>query len=52
MKKERTIKAKELDNRFDNGEDVSGYFDWAKARRLNQKPRRVTPSDVPCRKPR
>ncbi len=41
MKKGHTITAKELDEKFDNGEDVSEYFDWSKARRLNQEPRRV-----------
>lgn len=33
--------AAELDEKFDNGEDVSEYFDWSKARRPNQEPRRV-----------
>ena len=27
------ISAEELDRRFDDGEDVSAYFDWASARR-------------------
>lgn len=31
MKKGHTITAKELDEKFDNGEDVSEYFDWSKA---------------------
>jgi CopG antitoxin of type II toxin-antitoxin system len=35
------ITAAELDEKFDNGEDVSEYFDWSKARRPNQEPRRV-----------
>ena len=35
------MKAHELDEKFDNGEDVSAYFDWSKARRTNQEARRV-----------
>lgn len=35
------MKAKELDHRFDAGEDVSGALDVAKARRPNQAPKRV-----------
>jgi CopG antitoxin of type II toxin-antitoxin system len=42
MKKEKaTITAEELDRRFDEGEDVSGFLDWDKARRPGLKPRRV-----------
>jgi hypothetical protein len=37
----KPIKAEQLDEQFDNGEDVSEYFDWSKARRPNQEPRRV-----------
>lgn len=37
----KPITAEELDEKFDNGEDVSEYFDWSKARRPNQEPRRV-----------
>lgn len=37
----KTITAAELDEKFDNGEDVSEYFDWPKARRPNQEARRV-----------
>jgi hypothetical protein len=37
----KPITAAELDEKFDNGEDVSEYFDWSKARRPNQEPRRV-----------
>ena len=37
----KAISAAELDEKFDNGEDVSEYFDWSKARRPNQEPRRV-----------
>lgn len=35
------MKAHELDEKFDNGEDVSAYFDLSKARRPNQEARRV-----------
>jgi hypothetical protein len=35
------ITAEKLDEMFDNGEDISEYFDWSKARRPNQEPRRV-----------
>ena len=35
------MKAKELDRKFDAGDDVSKYLDLAKARRVNQEPRRV-----------
>ena len=31
----KTIKAKEFDEKFDNGEDISGYFDFSKATRPN-----------------
>lgn len=41
MKAEKTITTKEFDERFDNGEDVSEYLDWSKARRPNQEPQRV-----------
>ena len=41
MKTIEPISAEELDEKFDNGEDVSAYFDWSKARRPNQEPRRV-----------
>ena len=37
----KTITAEELDEKFDNGEDVSAYFDLTKARRPNQEARRV-----------
>jgi len=37
----KPITAEELDEKFDNGEDVSEYFDWSKARRPKQEPRRV-----------
>ncbi len=35
------MKAEELDDKFDNGEDVSAYFDLTKARRPNLEARRV-----------
>lgn len=35
------ITAKELDEKFDNGEDVSEYFDFSKARNIHEKPQRV-----------
>ena len=41
MKTIEPITAEELDKKFDNGEDVSAYIDWSKARRPNQEPRRV-----------
>ncbi|MGN7293204.1 type II toxin-antitoxin system BrnA family antitoxin [Rhizobium sp. SAFR-030] len=31
----KTITAAEFDRKFDDGEDVSEYFDWANARRVN-----------------
>jgi hypothetical protein len=37
----KTITAEELDEKFDNGEDVSAYFDLTKARRPNLEARRV-----------
>lgn len=39
--KTNTITAEEFDRRFDNGEDVSEYFDWSKARRPGLEPKRV-----------
>lgn len=35
------MKAEELDERFDNGEDISAYVDWSKARLPNLEARRV-----------
>jgi hypothetical protein len=35
------MKARELDDRFDAGEDVSGAVDWSRARRANVETRRV-----------
>lgn len=41
MKTLEKITSEQLDEKFDNGEDVSAYFDFSKARRPNQEPRRV-----------
>ena len=35
------MKAKELDKRFDVGEDISKVLDLSRAKRTNQEPRRV-----------
>ena len=35
------MKAKELDEMFDRGEDITPYLDLTKIRRPNQEPRRV-----------
>jgi hypothetical protein len=35
------MKPSELDKKFDDGEDISEYFDWSKARRPNLEPKRV-----------
>ncbi len=40
-KSKDTIKAKELDKRFDAGEDISSYLDWKTASRPNIEQRRV-----------
>ena len=40
-KKKDTITAKELDRRFDDGEDISLYLDWSKATRPGLEQRRV-----------
>ena len=37
----KTITAEQLDEMFDNGEDISAYVDWSKARRPNLEARRV-----------
>jgi hypothetical protein len=37
----KPITAEQLDEMFDNGEDISAYVDWSKARRPIQEPRRV-----------
>lgn len=41
MKKPKSIKAKDLDWKFDQGEDISEYLDYSKARRINQEQKRV-----------
>jgi hypothetical protein len=42
MKNEKaTITAEELDRRFDDGEDISDFLDWDKARRPGLETRRV-----------
>lgn len=40
-KKKNTIKADELDQRFDAGEDISTFLDWETARRPNIEQKRV-----------
>lgn len=35
------MKATKFDEKFDAGEDISGEIDWSKARRSNDKPKRV-----------
>lgn len=35
------MKAKELDRKFDRGDDVTGFLDLARAMRTNQTPKRV-----------
>ncbi len=48
MKKDAdTITAEELDRRFDEGEDISEFLDWEKARRPNLEQRRVN-LDLPA----
>jgi hypothetical protein len=37
----KTIKAKEIDKKFDKGEDISKYLDLSKARRPEQEQKRV-----------
>jgi hypothetical protein len=37
----RYMKAKEIDRKFDEGEDISGYLDITKARRPGQEQKRV-----------
>ena len=42
MKKNKvTIKAEELDRKFDEGEDISRFLDWSTARRPGLEQRRV-----------
>lgn len=40
-KKKDTITAKELDRRFDAGEDISEYLNWSTAKRPGLEQRRV-----------
>ena len=40
-KQKDTISAKELDRRFDDGEDISSHLDWGTARRPGLEQRRV-----------
>jgi hypothetical protein len=37
----KAIKAKEIDRKFDDGEDISKYLDLSKARRPEQEQKRV-----------
>ena len=37
----RTIKAEEIEKKFDEGEDISKYFDLSKVRRPKQEQKRV-----------
>jgi len=37
----KTIRAKEIDKKFDEGEDISKYLDLSKARRPEQEQKRV-----------
>lgn len=41
MTARKAISTQELDRRFDDGEDASGYIDWSMARRINAEPKRV-----------
>jgi CopG antitoxin of type II toxin-antitoxin system len=41
MTARETITAEKFDEMFDNGEDISAYVDWSKARRPNLEARRV-----------
>ena len=41
MTAKETITAEMFDEKFDNGEDISAYVDWSKARRPNLEARRV-----------
>jgi biotin operon repressor len=38
------MKAKELDKKFDNGEDIGKYLDLSRARRTNQQQKRMNMS--------
>ena len=41
MTARETITTEQFDEMFDNGEDISSYVDWSKARRPNEEARRV-----------
>ncbi len=41
MTVKETITAEKFDEMFDEGEDISAYVDWSKARRPNLEARRV-----------
>ena len=41
------ITAKEFDDKFDNGEDISEYVDWSSARPLNDGPPQRVNIDFP-----
>jgi hypothetical protein len=41
MTAKRTISAEEFDRRFDDGEDMSEYLDWSRARRPRLEVKRV-----------
>jgi hypothetical protein len=45
VKKKKTT-AENLEEKFDNGEDISDYFQFGNSRPLQDKPRRVT-ADLP-----
>jgi hypothetical protein len=41
MNTKKAASAEELDRIFDNGEDMTDYFDWSSARRPGLEPKRV-----------
>lgn len=50
--KTKTLSAEEFDRRFDEGEDISAYADWSKARRPGLELKRVNidlPQHVICK---
>lgn len=47
MKQKHTITAEELDRKFDDGEDISQYFDWSSARLVNPEPPQRVNIDFP-----
>ena len=40
------ITTKEFDEKFDNGEDISEYLDFSRARRINQEPQGSTSTSL------